>query len=323
MAARARARPAVRLRWLREGAGSWSARPSTAHPASTPTITGSVGAYACLRAGDIARLKSGGSLFTELAPLSLVRLTAPTGRSIIARVADWGTGGPPIDGHVRAVDLWWQTSNTLGLPGTSGAWAGLVRIARPPQTGAGSLLDQTPAPASPATRRASRCAQAQAIDGLQLTPGQRARILPDGSAAAPAARARRGQGSDRRRQQDPHQALPEPSDPLRSNLGWSWPAYDCSASVSYVLYHAGLHGPDSRQTWPVALEDWGQPGPGRWITVYANSTHAFIVIAGLAFDTADYGGPNIPAGTGPRWRSNPLGNLADGLQYVARHPPGL
>ena len=71
------------------------------------------------------------------------------------------------------------------------------------------------------------------------------------------------------------------------------------------------------------LRSYGEPGPGQWISVYANSTHAFIVIAGLAFDTADFGGPNIPAGSGPRWRSNPTGNLADGLQYVIRHPPGL
>ena len=48
-----------------------------------------------------------------------------------------------------------------------------------------------------------------------------------------------------------------------------WPAYDCSGAVSYVLYKAGLHSvwPDVSGT----LEHWGQPGPGRWITVYANS----------------------------------------------------
>ena len=91
--------------------------------------------------------------------------------------------------------------------------------------------------------------------------------------------------------------------------------------MSYVLYKAGLHGvmPDVSGS----LETWGQPGPGRWITVYANSTHAFITIAGRAFDTADYGGPDLPAGPGPRWRQDPTGNLADGLAYVARHPKGL
>ena len=48
-----------------------------------------------------------------------------------------------------------------------------------------------------------------------------------------------------------------------------------------------------------------------------------MVVAGRAFDTADYGGPNIPAGSGPRWRSDPTGNLADGGDYIVRHPPGL
>ena len=47
------------------------------------------------------------------------------------------------------------------------------------------------------------------------------------------------------------------------------------------------------------------------------------MIAGLAFDTADFGGPNIPAGSRPPLASDPTGNLADGLSYVVRHPPGL
>jgi len=71
------------------------------------------------------------------------------------------------------------------------------------------------------------------------------------------------------------------------------------------------------------LESWGEPGPGKWITVYANSAHTFLDIAGRAFDTADYGGPNLPAGPGPRWRQDPTGNLQDGLSYVVRHPKGL
>ena len=88
-----------------------------------------------------------------------------------------------------------------------------------------------------------------------------------------------------------------------------------------MLYRAGLHDVNAQVSGD--LENWGDPGPGKWITIYANSDHVFTVIAGRAFDTADYGGPNIPAGSGPRWRSNPLGNLQDGLSYVVRHPSGL
>ncbi len=88
-----------------------------------------------------------------------------------------------------------------------------------------------------------------------------------------------------------------------------------------MLYAAGLMGPNALDS--TGLESYGQPGPGRWITIYANSAHAWIVIAGIALDTADYGGPAIPAGSGPRWRAEPLANLDDGTSYVARHPPGL
>jgi peptidoglycan hydrolase-like protein with peptidoglycan-binding domain len=100
---------------------------------------------------------------------------------------------------------------------------------------------------------------------------------------------------------------------------WNSSCYDCSGAVSYALHGGGLLSAPLA----VEFEGYGSPGPGKWITVYANSAHVFVVIAGRAFDTADFGGPNIPAGTGPRWRSDPTGNLADGGDYVVRHPSGL
>jgi peptidoglycan hydrolase-like protein with peptidoglycan-binding domain len=101
---------------------------------------------------------------------------------------------------------------------------------------------------------------------------------------------------------------------------WQSYGYDCSGAVSYALHGANLLSSPEDST---SLESYGDPGPGRWVTIYADASHAFIVIAGRAFDTADFGGPNIPAGTGPRWRSNPTGNLADGGDYIVRHPTGL
>ena len=105
-------------------------------------------------------------------------------------------------------------------------------------------------------------------------------------------------------------------------LGTLYPSYDCSAAVSFVLYAAhewsGNTALDS-----VGLESYGASGPGTWVTVYGSTPHAFIEIAGLAFDTADYGGPNIPAGSGPRWRYCGTCNLQDGNQWTPRHPPGL
>jgi peptidoglycan hydrolase-like protein with peptidoglycan-binding domain len=96
--------------------------------------------------------------------------------------------------------------------------------------------------------------------------------------------------------------------------------YDCSGSVSFALHGGGLLSFPEDST---GLESYGQPGRGRWVTVYSNPSHAFLVVDGRAFDTADFSGPNIPAGSGPRWRLDPTGNLHDGGSYVARHPAGL
>ncbi|MBV8430778.1 MAG: peptidoglycan-binding protein [Solirubrobacterales bacterium] len=100
---------------------------------------------------------------------------------------------------------------------------------------------------------------------------------------------------------------------------WTSSCYDCSGSVSFALHAAGLLNTSEDST---ELESYGLPGPGQYITIYADASHAFMVVGGRAFDTADFGGPNIPAGTGPRWRSDPLGNLSDGGNYVVRHPAG-
>jgi peptidoglycan hydrolase CwlO-like protein len=84
--------------------------------------------------------------------------------------------------------------------------------------------------------------------------------------------------------------------------------YDCSGAVSFALNGGGFLDSPLDST---GLETWGEPGPGKWITVYANASHAWMVIAGIAFDTV--GGP------GPRWHSSPV-DSPEG--FVARHPPG-
>ena len=73
--------------------------------------------------------------------------------------------------------------------------------------------------------------------------------------------------------------------------------YDCSGAVSFALYGAGLL--DTPLT-SGALESYGEPGPGRWITIYASATHTYAVIAGLRWDTVG----DAP-GTGPRWHAEP------------------
>ena len=85
--------------------------------------------------------------------------------------------------------------------------------------------------------------------------------------------------------------------------------YDCSGSVSYALHGGGLLESPLDST---GLETWGEPGPGRWITVYANAGHAWMVVAGISFDTS--------GGAGPRWH-DPWASSPEG--FVARHPAGL
>jgi hypothetical protein len=89
--------------------------------------------------------------------------------------------------------------------------------------------------------------------------------------------------------------------------------YDCSGTVSYALHGGGLLSAplDSGE-----FMGWGQPGVGAWITVYANSGHAFAQIAGIRLDTSSDGDPS--GESGPRWR--PL--LTDTSGFVARHPEG-
>jgi cell wall-associated NlpC family hydrolase len=87
--------------------------------------------------------------------------------------------------------------------------------------------------------------------------------------------------------------------------------YDCSGSVSFALFGGGLI-PEPLTSG--ALEGWGQPGPGKWITVYANAGHTFMEVAGLRWDTV-----GDARGTGPRWHLMPT----DTSGFVVRHPPGL
>jgi peptidoglycan hydrolase CwlO-like protein len=86
--------------------------------------------------------------------------------------------------------------------------------------------------------------------------------------------------------------------------------YDCSGAVSFALHGGGLLSSPLDST---GFEVWGEPGAGNWITVFANSGHAWAMIAGLRWDTAGNGSD------GPRWSTELNENTAD---FVARHPAG-
>lgn len=93
---------------------------------------------------------------------------------------------------------------------------------------------------------------------------------------------------------------------------WKSRCYDCSGAVSYALGDYGARILDAPMP-SGSFTRWGRKGRGRWMTVYANSGHMFIVIAGLRFDTSGRGEE------GPRWRTE----RASTSGYRVRHPRGL
>ncbi len=86
--------------------------------------------------------------------------------------------------------------------------------------------------------------------------------------------------------------------------------YDCSGSVSYALHGGGLLSSPLNST---GFMSYGRPGRGRWITIYANAGHAFMVVNGRRFDTSG------AAQNGTRWQPT----LRDTSGFVARHPAGF
>jgi len=91
---------------------------------------------------------------------------------------------------------------------------------------------------------------------------------------------------------------------------WQDTGYDCSGSLSYALHGAGLLDA------PLASYDfynWGESGPGQWVTIFTKDDHAYMVVAGLRYDTS------ASKSGGSRWTTD--ARATDG--YIARHPNGL
>ncbi len=86
--------------------------------------------------------------------------------------------------------------------------------------------------------------------------------------------------------------------------------YDCSGSVSYALHGGGLLSSPEDSS---ALESYGEPGPGRYITIYADAEHAWMTIDGRRYDTVAL------QESGSRWSSS----MTSTAGYVVRHPAGL
>ncbi|MGH2801954.1 MAG: hypothetical protein ACRDL4_02780, partial [Thermoleophilaceae bacterium] len=173
--------------------------------------------------------------------------------------------------------------------------------------GAGSEPDFTrvdpsedaPSPGAPsdaevrAELREARAALADFTQHLNTTAflptGKRARVLGDGTAQAP----EDAPEVVKRLILAANQIAKFPYKWGGGHGAWRDDGYDCSGSVSFALAGAGLL---DRPLTSGLLASYGAPGPGRWITIYANNGHVFMIVAGLRFDTSGQG----RAGT--RWQ---------------------
>ncbi len=130
--------------------------------------------------------------------------------------------------------------------------------------------------------------------GRATTPGAKAKLV-DGVAVAPASAPRRV----KRAIAAANRIIDKPYCYGGGHGQWESRCYDCSGTVSYALGKRGARVLDA----PLpsgSFAGWEKGGRGRWITVYANGGHAYVVIAGLRLDTS------MTPGNGPGWSKTQL-----------------
>jgi len=179
-----------------------------------------------------------------------------------------------------------------------------------------SPADDAPSPGAPtdaevrAELRQARAALASFKKHLNTTAflqtGPRARVLSDGTAIAPD----NAPEVVKRVILAANEIAKFPYKWGGGHGAWRDTGYDCSGSVSFALAGAGLL---SRPLTSGLFMNYGAPGQGRWITIYANSGHIFMFVAGLRFDTSGQG----RAGT--RWQAESRSTAG----FAVRHIPGL
>jgi hypothetical protein len=251
--------------------------------------------------------------------LSALRVTYD-GHSLLLYKRDIGYGQGPgqliENGQPYRLDVWWQAAQRLGISKSA------VQIQLAPATGSSGVLESLPqAQQEPAAQAACPASEGAAGLPLPLSAGTRTVILGSGLAAAgehapPAVRHMVAAGNRL------YGSAYLYGGGHGASLNTLQPAYDCSSAVSYLL-HAGGQLADSALD-STELESYGQPGPGRYVTIYANAAHTFMYIAGLRFDTVEDpaydSGPNSGK-PGARWRVSAA--VPGWASWTVRHPAGL
>jgi hypothetical protein len=245
--------------------------------------------------------------------LTALRVAAG-GRSLVLYKRDVGYGQGPGqrigNGEPFRLDLWWQAARELGVS------KGPVRIEL-----AGGAAGSGEGAGEGEGGLGGECGGFGEEAPLPLVAGARTRVLADGLAAAgrdaPAAVRRMVAAGNRL-----YRTAYVYGGGHGASLDLLQRAYDCSSAVSYVLHAGGVLGSSALVSGELA--GFGLPGPGRFVTVYANAGHAFVFVGGLRLDTVEAAewdrGPNAGK-PGAKWRV--YAGVPGWARWVVRHPAGL
>lgn len=198
-----------------------------------------------------------------------------------------------------------QTTHDPDAPGGGGSAA--------PNSGGEATAADASAPAPGATGGAQFGSSTGARTSTPQYPvvdGLTAKILPDGTAAAPSL----APAEVQKAVWAANEIIGKPYVYGGGHRNWKSKGYDCSGTVSYALHGAGLLASPLDSG---SFMRWGAKGKGSWMTVWTNRGHAFVILAGLRLDTSAAGDPS--GLRGPRWR--PV--LRSTRGFVARHPAGF
>ncbi|HVE67420.1 MAG TPA: peptidoglycan-binding domain-containing protein [Solirubrobacteraceae bacterium] len=187
--------------------------------------------------------------------------------------------------------------NDFGLRATGVVTRRVARMIRTTATArpgyGGTMFDPNPPRAS-----------GPAPTNLKVVPGNVAKVLSDGTAAAPA----NAPDEVKRVIASANEIAKLPYKWGGGHGSWRDTGYDCTGSVTYAFRTTFRRG--AAPTF--GYSNWGLAGPGKWVTVYANSGHVYAVIAGLRYDSS---GLRV---AGSRWTSQARSSAS----FVARHPAG-
>jgi cell wall-associated NlpC family hydrolase len=229
-----------------------------------------------------------------------------TGSAIKDAASETGTPTTPqiklstVHAHPQAIE---PTAGAVAQSGSRGQPA-----ARSAPTGPAVVSVGPPEPGLPQPVSLSQVRQELAASGVS-SQGSRATLTPDGLAIPPA----NAPPIIKAMIQAGNTIAHLPYRYGGGHASFQDTAYDCSGSLSYVFASVGLLSTSVDST---QLMRMGDPGPGQWVTIYANPGHTFMEIAGLRFDTVAL------AETGSRW-SNRRPDEPGLASYAVRHPAGV